>query len=231
MKVYKHCSNKDCATEFPANYDLCPNCGGEPMAAPAVGSTGGPTGLDPAPSPATAPSSSAADTEESDFCKCWPVTNPKELCDYCGKPTVTPEIPADATRATDGIVRDLTEVSIETPEVTAPPSCPPIQIRFGPDSVLNVGQSLLIGRGYAGVSPALFDWLAAQPGISRRHCLIQIDLNGARLCDVGSLNGTRANGIPLRTGESLVLTSAVLPVALTLGRYAQIIIEEQEKPQ
>lgn len=231
MEDYKHCSNPVCATEFPAIYDLCPNCGGKPKAAPAVGSADGLAGIDPAPSPATAPSSSAADTEESDFCGCWPVINPKDLCDYCGKPTVTPKIPPDASRAADGIVRDLTEDSIETLEVTAPPSCPPLQIRFGSDNVLNVGQSLLIGRGYAGVSPAFFDWLAAQPGISRRHCLIQIDLNGARLCDVGSLNGTRANGVPLRTGESLMLTSAVLPVALTLGRYAQITIEEQEKPQ
>jgi len=80
---------------------------------------------------------------------------------------------------------------------------------------------VLIGRS-EGCSLRLTD-----PLVSRRHCLIEVDEDGARLRDLGSLNGTFLNGrpaggkreketgiSPLHDGDELRLGGSVLHVEL-----------------
>lgn len=45
--------------------------------------------------------------------------------------------------------------------------------------------------------------IANDPRVSRRHFLLQISLPRIRLCDLGSYNGTKVNGVTYRSTSSV----------------------------
>jgi FHA domain len=175
--------------------------------------------------------------EQGTYCTCFCLPEGGDICADCGKPA-RPLVNASAPDASQpavgiGAAQPATHSEPVSPAepVTMPPPCPRLQIRFGADTVLHIGHSLLLGRGYAGVAPVLYEYLAGLTGISRRHCLIQWDEHGGWLTDLGSTNGTRANGAVLRAGEAMRITVDALPLTVALGHYAYCTIDAQETPQ
>lgn len=234
MASVKRCLNAECGTEFPARFSKCPNCKTRHKG-PAETEEQQEITPDTAiahPNDAITPDGA----EDYAYCACFCPPEGDDLCLDCGKPA---RPMANAAAADDGEFTGGTGAAEPAPSgesvppaepVTMPSQCPRLQIRFGADTVLHIGHSLLLGRGYAGVAPVLHEWLSALSGISRRHCLIQWDEHGATLTDLGSTNGTRANGAMLRAGEAMRIAADALPLTVALGQYAHCTIEAQEAP-
>ncbi len=71
------------------------------------------------------------------------------------------------------------------------------------------GPVTVLGRGQEA------DVQVADTGVSRRHCELRLDADGARLVDLGSTNGTRVNGrrvseTRLRDGDRVELGATAL---------------------
>lgn len=85
------------------------------------------------------------------------------------------------------------------------------------------GQEIVIGRNSD--HPSIRHHLAPFDVVSRRHCLVVVDISGAKatIRDLGSANGTWINAEPARLGSNENRT-APLPVQLRLGRQLFITI-------
>ena len=100
---------------------------------------------------------------------------------------------------------------------------------FGPGKTGEVWQSTT-DRCSIG-SHALNNLVLDDPTVSRFHCEVRLGPEGARVRDLGSLNGTLVDGVPvgeagLRGGSLLRLGNAVLRFDLGTGKNALVLSRE-----
>ena len=212
------CPDPDCGTQNSPGAAICDGCD-KPLpieAKQCLEPEGNATSFEAAPI--------ASDKADNCRCECQEPDIVGGTCQQCGLPEI-----GGASIASEpfGHQSDQREAKI----AQAPPAdlLPALQLRFGAGSVMKLGESVFVGRGYAGMPPLLSEWVNTQGGISRRHCLLMFESGCLSVVDLGSKNGTRANGTVLRAGQVHALSSANLPHRIAFGRHAELKIEAREE--